>query len=61
VLLHVLLSREGYVERIDFVSGPPELRDASMNAVRQWKYQPTLLNGDPVEVDTMISVQFNLK
>jgi TonB family protein len=60
VLLHVVLSREGYVEQINFVSGPPELMKASMNAVRQWKYQPTLLNGDPVEVDTMISVQFSL-
>jgi TonB family protein len=61
VVLHVVLSREGYVSRIDFVGGPPELMAASMNAVRQWKYQPTFLNGDPVEVDTMISVQFNLK
>jgi TonB family protein len=61
VVLHVLLSREGYVARIDFVSGPPELMDASMKAVRQWKYQPTLLNGDPVEVDTTVAVQFNLK
>jgi TonB family protein len=61
VLLHVVLSREGYVARIDFVSGPPELLHASMDAVRQWKYQPTLLNGDPVEVDTMISVVFSLR
>jgi TonB family protein len=61
VLLHVVLSREGYVQEITFVSGPPELMKASMNAVRQWKYQPTLLNGDPVEVDTMVSVVFSLR
>jgi TonB family protein len=61
VLLHVVLSREGDVQEITFVSGPPELMTASMNAVRQWKYQPTLLNGDPVEVDTMISVVFSLR
>jgi len=61
VLLHVVLSREGYVQEITFVSGPPELMKASMNAVRQWKYQPTLLNGEPVEVDTMISVVFSLR
>jgi TonB family protein len=61
VLLHVVLSREGYVQEITFVSGPPELMKTSMNAMRQWKYQPTLLNGDPVEVDTMISVVFSLR
>jgi periplasmic protein TonB len=61
VLLHVVLSREGYVQEITFVSGPPELMKASMNAMRQWKYQPTLLNGDPVEVDTMVSVVFSLR
>jgi len=61
VVLHVVISREGYVSRIVFVSGPPELMAPSMNAVRQWKYQPTSLNGDPVEVDTTIAVQFNLK
>ncbi len=60
-MLHVVLSREGYVSQITFVSGPPELMAASMNAVRQWRYQPTLLNGDPVEVDTMISVVFSLR
>jgi TonB family protein len=61
VQLHVVLDREGRVIRIDVVSGPPELVDAPVNAVRQWRYQPTLLNGDPVEVDTLISVQFTLK
>lgn len=60
-MLHVVLSREGYVSQITFVSRPPELMAASMNAVRQWRYQPTLLNGDPVEVDTMISVVFSLR
>ena|ERR1700730_550849 len=60
VVLHVILNREGHVMEIAFVSGPPELVKASMNAVRQWTYHPTLLNGDPVEVDTTIAVQFTL-
>lgn len=61
VVLHVVLTRDGQVSQVNLVSGPSELVDASMNAVRQWRYQPTLLNGDPVEVDTMVSVQFKLK
>ena len=60
VVLHVILNREGHVIEIVPVSGPPELVQASMDAVRQWTYQPTLLNGDPVEVDTTIAVQFTL-
>jgi|SRR5580704_839777 TonB family protein len=60
VVLHVVLDQEGRVVQVDVVSGPPELVHASVNAVRQWKYQPTLLNGDPVEVDTSIAVQFTL-
>jgi TonB family protein len=60
VQLHVVLNREGGVMRIDVVSGPPELVDAAVNAVRQWRYQATLLNGDPVEVDALISVVFTL-
>lgn len=61
VQLHVVANREGGVMRIDVVSGPPELVDSAVNAVRQWRYQPTLLNGDPVEVDTLISVVFSLR
>jgi hypothetical protein len=60
VVLHVVLNREGRVVQVDVVSGPPELVHASVNSVRQWRYQPTLLNGDPVEVDTTIAVQFTL-
>jgi periplasmic protein TonB len=46
---------------LQWVSGPPELRDASMDAVKQWRYEPTLLNGEPVQVDTTISVVFTLR
>lgn len=41
-------------------SGPPELVDASMDAVRQWEYQPTLLNGKPCYVITLIDVNYML-
>jgi protein TonB len=43
---------------LSVISGHPLLIQAALDAVRQWRYQPTLLNGDPVEVDTTITVIF---
>jgi protein TonB len=60
VLLHSIIGTDGSVKELQPISGPPQLVDAAMDAVRQWRYQPTLLNGKPVEVDTTFSVQFNL-
>jgi protein TonB len=42
------------------VSGPSLLAKAAIDAVKQWVYQPTVLNGEPVEVQTQIDVNFNL-
>jgi TonB family protein len=61
VRLHAVLSREGAVQQLDIVSGEPILAKAAMDAVHDWKYRPTLLNGEPVEVDTVIDVIFQLK
>jgi protein TonB len=58
VVLHAIIDKDGSVRELQFVSGPPLLMRNAMDAVRQWRYQPTLLNGDPVEVDTTISVVF---
>ena len=60
VILHAIISKDGNVEQLEYVSGPPLLMRAAMDAVKQWRYQPTTLNGDPVEVDTTISVVFSL-
>ena len=60
IILHAVLAREGTVQDLKYVSGPEMLMKASMDAVRQWRYAPTLLNGEPVEVDTTISVVFTL-
>ena len=60
VVLHAVIAKDGTIEQLQFVSGPPLLVQAAMNAVREWRYQPTLLNGQPVEVDTIISVVFTL-
>jgi TonB family protein len=61
VLLHAVIAHDGTIQTLEYVSGPPELRDSAMNAVNQWRYKPTLLNGQPVEVDTAIAVVYTLK
>lgn len=58
VLLRVAISKEGQVAGIRLVSGPQELAPAAISAVQQWRYRPYLLMGNPVEVDTEVSVNF---
>src|SRR5271165_6190903 len=52
--------KSGNVEQLQVVSGHPLLVQSALDAVKQWRYQPTLLNGEPVEVDTEIDVIFSL-
>jgi len=60
VVLHALISKNGNIENLQVVSGHPMLTQSALEAVRQWKYKPYLLNGEPVEVETTIQVNFNL-
>ncbi len=60
VVLHAVISQEGNVETLTVVSGPTALQVSAMDAVRQWKYKPYLLNGKPVEVATTVTVNFSL-
>jgi periplasmic protein TonB len=60
VRLHALISRDGTIEDLQVVSGHPLLFPSALEAVKQWVYQPTLLNGEPVEVETDIDVNFTL-
>jgi periplasmic protein TonB len=60
VKLHAIIGKNGAVEQLQVVSGHPLLVQSALDAVKQWRYQPTLLNGDPVEVDTEIDVIFSL-
>lgn len=60
VLLEAVISREGNVEKLRVLTGHPLLVNAALEAVRQWKYRPTLLNGEPVEVFTQVTVSFTL-
>jgi protein TonB len=60
VRLHAIIGKDGAVKELTLESGHPLLVQAALDAVRQWRYQPTLLNGEPVEVDTTIDVIFTL-
>jgi len=60
VKLHAIIGRDGTVKQLEVISGHPLLLQAALDAVRQWTYQPTLLEGKPVEVDTEIDVIFQL-
>jgi len=60
VHLAVIIGRDGTVQNIEVVSGHPLLVQAAMDAVKQWRYKPTLLNGNPVEVVTQVDVNFTL-
>lgn len=60
VILHAIIDREGRVSELQVINGHPLLMQSALAAVRQWRYRPTLLNGDPVEVDTTITVSFRM-
>ena len=60
VTLRVVINKSGDVENVQLISGHPMLAPAAIDAVRQWKYQPYLLNGEPVEVETRVTVNFTL-
>jgi len=60
VTLRVEINKSGDVENMQVISGHPMLAPAAIDAVRQWKYQPYLLNGEPVEVETRVTVNFTL-
>jgi protein TonB len=60
VVLHAIIGRDGSIQQLQAISGHPLLIKAAMDAVSQWRYKPYKLNGEPVEVDTTITVNFKL-
>jgi len=60
VVLEAIIGKNGRVQDLKVISGPALLVRAAMEAVKTWRYQPTLLNGEPVDVSTEISVHFTL-
>jgi TonB family protein len=60
VIIDVIIGKDGHIQSERLISGHPLLAPAAMDAVKQWKYRPYLLNGQAVEVDTQITVNFTL-
>lgn len=60
VVLHAVINKDGEVSELQVLSGHPLLVRAALDAVRQWRYSPTLLSGQPMEVETTITVSFVL-
>ena len=60
VELHATISKDGTIKDLNVVSGPAMLRQAAVDAVRNWRYKPYQLNNEPTEVETTISVIFTL-
>lgn len=60
VVLQAEISKTGDIQNLRLISGHPMLAPAAIEAVKQWKYKPYLLNGEPVEVETTVQVNFTL-
>ncbi len=60
VVLQATISKTGAIENLHALSGHPILVQAAIEAVKEWKYKPYYLNGDPVEVETTITVRFHM-
>jgi TonB family protein len=61
VVLRAVIGKDGAVENLQVVSGPAELQESAIEAVKQWIYKPYLLNGNPTEVETTIEVNYSLQ
>jgi periplasmic protein TonB len=60
VVLWAVIGKDGSVQDVRVESGLPILAQAAIDAVKQWRYKPYLLNGEPVEVDSRITINFTL-
>lgn len=61
VELHAIISTDGTIRSLQVVSGDPLFLRSAIDAVGQWRYRPTVLNGQPVEIDTYITVIYSLQ
>jgi periplasmic protein TonB len=60
VILQAEISKDGSIENLRLISGHPMLAPAAIDAVKQWRYKPYMLNGEPVAVETTVMVNFTL-
>ena len=60
VVMTAIIGKDGTIQNLHVLSGHPLLTNAAIEAVRQWRYRPYILNNEPVEVETQITVNFSL-
>ena len=60
VELRAIIATDGSIQSLQAISGDPGFFQSALDAVRQWRYRPTILNGQPVEVETTITVIYNI-
>jgi protein TonB len=60
VELLATISKNGDITHVKVLSGDQQLTRAATDAVKQWKYKPYLLNGEPVEIQTQVTINFKL-
>jgi TonB family protein len=61
VVLRAVIAKDGAIKKLTYISGPPPLVVSAIDAVQQWKYKPYLLNGEPTEVETTITVNYSFE
>jgi len=60
VELHAIIATDGRIKSLEVVSGEPPFIQSALRAVHEWRYQPTLLNNEPVEIETYVTVVYTL-
>jgi len=61
VEMRAIVATDGTIQSLEIVSGDPMFYQSAIEAVRQWRYKPTILNGQPLEIDTFITVIYTLQ
>ena len=61
VELRAIIGTDGRIRSLQIVAGDPLFEQSAVEAVRQWRYKPTILNGQPVEIDTSIMVIYSMQ
>ncbi len=61
VELRAIIATDGSIESLQVVAGDAGFYQSALDAVRQWRYRPTVLNGQPVEIDTFITVIYTMQ
>jgi protein TonB len=61
VELRAIIGTDGTIQSLQVVSGDPMFLNSAIEAVQQWRYRPTILNGQPVEIDTYIAVVYTMQ